>query len=177
MKKTLLILGVTATLMLNGCARGANVEGMQAMDHQAHALSTATFEGLKKASAPAFPVGSKVTIHSDHMEGMNGAEGTVSGAFDTTLYAVTYKPATGGKTVHDHKWVIQEELKDAGEARYAPGDSVTLNADHMEGMMGAAATIDLVVKGTVYSVDYDPTTGGDTVKNHRWVSEDELSAR
>ncbi|MFC3798100.1 YdhK family protein [Cohnella sp. GCM10012308] len=175
MKKRLVILGLSASLALSGCANGDVEGGMKGMHHQSHSSST-IIPNLKEAHAPAFPVGSKITIHSDHMEGMNGAQGTVSGAYATTIYAVTYKPSKGGKTVHEHKWVIQEEIKDAGGKPYAPGDTVILNTDHMAGMMGAKATIDLAVEGTVYSVDYQPTSGENTVKDHRWVTEDELFA-
>lgn len=43
-------------------------------------------------------------------------------------------------------------------------------------MKGAKATIDSAEKTTVYMVDYEPTTGGDPVKNHMWVTGSELSA-
>lgn len=31
------------------------------------------------------------------MKGMNGAEATIVGAYDTTAYTVSYTPKTGGK--------------------------------------------------------------------------------
>ena len=72
-------------------------------------------EGLEEAANPEFETGSKVTIKADHMKGMDGAEGMVTGAYDTTAYVVDYKPTDGGEEVKDHKWVIQEEIKDAGD--------------------------------------------------------------
>lgn len=78
--------------------------------------------------------------------------------------------------MENHKWVIQEEIKDAGNKQLKPGSEVTLEADHMKGMKGAKATIDSAEKTTVYMVDYTPT-GGKKVKNHKWVTEDELSAK
>lgn len=52
---------------------------------------------------------------------------------------------------------------------------VTISADHMEGMGGVSAEIDSAEKMTVYMVDFTPTTGGEEVKNHKWVTESELS--
>ncbi len=33
------------------------------------------------------------------MEGMKGAKATITGAYDTIAYTVTYKPTTGGEEV------------------------------------------------------------------------------
>lgn len=49
-----------------------------------------------------------------------------------------------------------------------------LEARHMEGMEGATATIDDAVTSTVYMVDYQPTDGGEVVRNHKWLTEEEL---
>ncbi|MFX3839288.1 YdhK family protein, partial [Streptococcus suis] len=70
--------------------------------------------GLKSAGNPTYKVGSQAIIKSDHMEGMNGATATVVGAYDTTAYSISYTPTTGGPRVTNHKWVIHEEIKDAG---------------------------------------------------------------
>jgi hypothetical protein len=134
-------------------------------------------EGLKEAKNPTYKVGSNTIVHSEHMEGMNGAKATIVGAYDTVAYAVTYTPTTGGEPVKNHKWVIQEEIKDAGTKTLEPGTKVTLNADHMEGMMRATGTIDSAEKTTVYMIDYTPTNGGEKVINHQWVTESELSAK
>ncbi|MNV83103.1 hypothetical protein D3C71_1768840 [compost metagenome] len=77
--------------------------------------------------------------------------------------------------MNNHKWVIHEELKDAGDKAYEPGSEVTINAEHMKGMQGAVATIDSAEHTTVYMVDYTSTTDGEQVKNHKWVTESELS--
>lgn len=45
----------------------------------------------------------------------------------------------------------------------------------MKGMDGATATIDSAEKTTVYMIDYVPTTGGEKMTNHKWVTENELS--
>ena len=47
----------------------------------------------------------------------------------------------------------------------------------MEGMNGATATIESVEDTTVYMIDFEPTTGEDMVRNHKWVTEDELSPK
>jgi Protein of unknown function (DUF1541) len=147
------------------------------MDHMEHSSSGEVPAGLKDAQNPKYKVGSQAILKSDHMEGMNDAEATIVGAYDTTAYAVTYTPTTGGEPVKNHKWVIQQEIKDAGDKTLEPGTKVTLKADHMEGMMGAIGTIDSAEKTTVYMVDYTPTTGGEKVTNHKWVTESELSPK
>jgi len=134
-------------------------------------------EGLELAAEPKFIDGSQVTILADHMKGMKDAEGTVLSSYDTIAYEVSYTPVGGGEMVHNHKWVVQEEIKDAGNEKLAPGTEVTLEADHMEDMKGAEAVIDAAVETTVYMVDYTPANGGEKVTNHKWLTEDELEAR
>lgn len=133
-------------------------------------------DDMKAAVNPTFPLGSQVTIESDHMDGMKGAKATISGAYDTTVYSVSYTPTTGGQPVKDHKWVVHEEIEDATAAPYKVDDQVVLDADHMKGMDGAKATIDSAQQTTVYMVDYTPTDSGQPVKNHMWLTGDELSA-
>ncbi|MHA2789437.1 YdhK family protein [Corynebacterium sp. S7] len=145
--------------------------GMEGMDHPAD--GGAAPAGMVAAANPAYPVGTKVTLHADHMAGMDGAPATVVGVFDTTTYSVSYTPTDGGAPVTDHKWVVQEELVDPGQAPLANGTEVVLNADHMSGMKGATATIDSSTQEPVYMVDY--TADGMTMKNHKWVTESELS--
>ncbi|WP_046214816.1 YdhK family protein [Paenibacillus wulumuqiensis] len=201
MKKSLISAGVVTLLMISGCSSAStekpadsgsstpaqsqtegindssmsmNNEGDSGAMH--HSGSSEVPAGLQTAQNPEFPVGSKVMMSADHMEGMKGAEATVTAAYDTTAYSVSYTPVTGGDPVKDHKWVIHEELQNAGEPPLKPGTEVVLNADHMQGMKGAQATIDSAEQTTVYIVDYMPTTGGEMVKNHKWVTEDELTA-
>lgn len=131
-------------------------------------------EGIAEASDPEFPVGSEVVLTADHMAGMEGATATVAGAFDTYTYSVSYTPTNGGEPVRDHRWVVQEELADAGSERLEDGATVTLEADHMAGMKGATATIDSSTDETVYMVDYE--SDGMTMTNHKWVTESEMRA-
>ncbi|MCY9667392.1 YdhK family protein [Paenibacillus alginolyticus] len=140
-----------------------------------HSSSGEVPAGLKEAQNPTFKVGSQAILQPDHMPGMKGATATIVGAYDTTAYAVSYTPTTGGEPVKNHKWVIHEELKNPGAEALKPGAQVTLEADHMPGMKGATGTIDSAEHTTVYMVDYTPTTGGEPVKNHKWVTESELS--
>ncbi|WP_130841385.1 YdhK family protein [Corynebacterium neomassiliense] len=130
--------------------------------------------GIEDAVNPMYPVGTEVTVLADHMEGMEGATGTVTGAYSTTAYAVSYTPTDGGAPVSDHRWVVQEELENPGDAPLADGTEVTLAADHMSGMEGATATIDSSTQETVYMVDIT-TDDGMTMTNHKWVTESELA--
>ena len=129
-------------------------------------------EGIETAASPTYPVGTEVTLTADHMEGMDGANATIAGAYDTYTYAVDFTPSAGGEPVKDHKWVVQQEIKDAGDERLADGTEVTLEAEHMEGMKGAKATIASSTEETVYIVDYE--SDGMTMTNHKWVVESEL---
>ncbi|PKG23746.1 YdhK family protein [Niallia nealsonii] len=142
-----------------------------------HTNSAELPDNLEPAKSPTYMDGSSIIIEADHMEGMKGAEATVLSSFDTTAYVVSYTPTNGGKRVDNHKWVIQEEMEDAGHKTLAPGTKVTLLADHMEGMKGATAEIESSEKTTVYMVDYTPTNGGKKVTNHKWVTEEEIKAK
>jgi len=141
-----------------------------------HSDSGEVPDDLKEAANPTYEVGSKAIIETDHMEGMKNAEATIVGAYDTTAYVISYTPTTGGDRVEDHKWVIQEEIKDVENETLDSGTEVTIEADHMKGMEGATAEIESSEKTTVYMIDYTPTTGGEEVKNHKWVTDSELSA-
>ncbi|ASN04803.1 YdhK family protein [Virgibacillus necropolis] len=186
------ILVIVATLMLAACGNDneetsqeetgqkENDENMN-MDSDSHedmdhSSSGEVPDDLEVAEDPKFEVGSQVVLKTDHMKGMQGAEATIVGAYDTTAYAVSYTPTTGGERVENHKWVIHEEIADVGEEPLEPGTEVTINASHMKGMNGANATIDTAKQTTVYMIDYVPTTGGDKVTNHKWVTGSEVSA-
>lgn len=140
-----------------------------------HSGSGEVPDDLEESQVPTYEVGGQAIIETDHMSGMQGAEATIAGAYDTTVYAVSYTPEGGGDPVEDHKWVIHEELEDAPEEPYAVGDEVVLDADHMEGMDGATATIDSAEQTTVYMIDFTTTDTEEEVTNHKWVTEDELA--
>ncbi|KAB1653452.1 YdhK family protein [Pseudoclavibacter chungangensis] len=128
-------------------------------------------DGMVAATDPTYPVGTEVILTADHMAGMNGATATIVGAYDTYTYAVDYTGADG-EAVVDHKWVVQEEIENAGDERLPDGSQVVLLADHMDGMAGATATIVSSTDETVYVVDYE--ADGMTMTNHKWVVESEI---
>ncbi|MDQ0351484.1 hypothetical protein J2R98_001298 [Alkalibacillus filiformis] len=148
------------------------------MDHSGMEMSGSgeVPEGLEEAENPTYEVNSHALIEDGHMEGMEGAEATIVGAYNTTVYSVSYTPTDGGERVTNHKWVIHEELEDAGEAPLEPGDEAIIDASHMEGMDGATAEIDSVEETTVYMIDFELTTTGEKVTNHKWVTEGELGS-
>ncbi|PUB10602.1 YdhK family protein [Paenisporosarcina sp. OV554] len=188
-KKLLLV--PTLALALSACSDSSpEKDDMDAKDHENmdmnssseesmdmdHSGSGEVPEDLAVAENPTYAVGSKAIIETDHMEGMKSAEATIVGAYDTTAYAISYTPTTGGERVENHKWVIQEEVKEAGYEPFEPGTKVNVEAEHMKGMDGSTAEIDSAEPTTVYMIDYTPTTGGEKVTNHKWVTESELSA-
>ncbi|MEK4523306.1 YdhK family protein [Psychrobacillus sp. FSL W7-1493] len=178
--KKIAITGLCSLILLAGCGDDSKETAKDTNTEQEHAHMNhmddggVIPEGLAEAENPKFEVGSKAIIEADHMEGMNGAEATIVGAFDTTVYAVTYESTTDGEKVENHKWVIHEELE-ATDGKGIVGSNVMLNAKHMEGMDGAEAIIESSEDTTVYMIDYVSTTDGTEVKNHKWVTEDELS--
>ncbi|NHC40143.1 YdhK family protein [Bacillus sp. MM2020_1] len=190
MKSKRLVIGFVAfvlMLMLTACANNSNEKNLDEnknmdhksmnMDHMNHSSSGEIPKGLKGKNDPTYKVGSQAIIKADHMQGMNDAKATIVGAYDTTAYAVSYTPTTGGEKVNNHRWVIQEEIKNAASDILKPGTEVILEADHMEGMKGATGKIDSAEQTTVYMIDYTPVNGGDKVKNHKWVTESELSTK
>ncbi|MEK4348519.1 YdhK family protein [Paenibacillus sp. FSL P4-0184] len=175
MKKQLYLFIIVAALTLSACGND-NSYGNKIMENSSHSSSSDIPENLKVSENPTFKIGSKAILQADHMEGMKGATATIVGAFDTTAYIVSYRPTTGGFPVTNHKWIIHEEIKKAADKPYESGSEVVMEADHMKDMKGATAQINSAEHTTVYMIDYTPTTGGDKVKNHKWVTEDELSA-
>jgi hypothetical protein len=174
----MVLLTITSAFLLTACA--GEEENSSTEDHNSHAnmehSGTGELpEGLKEAADPTYEVGSQAIIKDDHMPGMDGAEATIAGAYDTVVYSLSYDPTNGGDRVEQHKWVIHEELLDAGAEPLQPGDETTINTDHMEGMQGAKAVIDSAEEMTVYMVDFTPTDGSEKVTNHQWVTEDELA--
>lgn len=133
-------------------------------------------EGITEATNPTYNVGETVTLTTDHMPGMEGAEAQIVGAFDTTAYGVTYEDSETGELVENHKWVVQEELTEAKNQNepLETGEEATIEAYHMPGMEGQTATVDEVEDTTVYMVDYLPTDGGEAIQNHKWLVEDEI---
>jgi hypothetical protein len=186
-KKAMFGTGLLLTVaILSACGQNSNQAesgqhgesvGYSQMDHASmdHSSAGVVPEGLTAAKNPAFKVGGTAIIRSDHMEGMKGAEATIAGAYETVAYVISYQPVNGGEKVESHKWVIQEEIKEDNGKLFEPGAKVILNANHMEGMEGADATIESAQKTTVYMVDYQ-TSSNEQVVNHKWVTEYELKA-
>ena len=121
MKKQLFILGVATIIGLSGCGNNSSNDDQSSnkkesnqseMDHSKmnHSGSSEVPEGLQEAKNPTYKLGSEATIKADHMKGMNGAKATIVGAYDTTVYTVSYTPTTGGEKVTNHKWVTESEL-------------------------------------------------------------------
>jgi hypothetical protein len=185
-KPVFLLVLASLFLILGACSNANDGTGEKTEDTESnesthgshsnmnHSGSSEVPEGLKVAENPKYEVGTQAIIESDHMEGMKGAEATIVGAYDTTVYTISYTPANGGEKVENHKWVIHEEIQDAGDEPFKPGSEVTINAEHMEGMDGVTAEIDSAEATTVYMVDFT-TTDGEEVTNHKWVTESELS--
>lgn len=188
---SLLAIAISCIIVISACASEKQYNASGSGDHsQQHSTNVITHDehsdmnhsssgelpvGLQAAAHPTFEVGSKVRMIANHMDGMEGANASIVGAFETTVYAVSFENVHNGKKVSNHKWVIHEEIANGQEASYKIGDKVELATEHMEGMNGAEAVIDSAEKSTVYMVSYMSSTG-EQVNNHKWVTEDELKA-
>ncbi|CZQ84036.1 Hypothetical protein TFLO_461 [Trichococcus flocculiformis] len=192
-KMLMSLFSLSATVLLAACSTDTNTEeasvgsesvSMESMVEESSSSSSEGMgdmvhddsgeipEGLMEAENPTYKLGDTVIMQAGHME---GAEATIVGAFDTTAYEVSYDPTNGDPRVENHQWVIQEEIMDAGIDPFGVGSEVMLEAEHMEGMNGATAIIDAAESTTVYMVDYISTDTGETIKNHKWVTEQELA--
>ena len=75
---------------------------------------------------------------------------------------------------HSSDGKLPEGLKEASNPTYSIGSTAIIQADHMEGMINAEATIVGAYDTTVYTASYTPTNGGNPVTNHKWVIHEEL---
>ena len=75
---------------------------------------------------------------------------------------------------HSSDGHIPEGLKEATNPTFAVGSKVIIQADHMEGMKDAEATIVGAFETVVYTVSYTPANGGNPVTDHKWVIHEEL---
>lgn len=147
--------------------------GDMEMEHNRHEEEP---EDMQEAQDPKYPVGEDATVTDAHMEMMDGVTATISGAYDTTLYQVTFTPENSDEAIEDHKWVVKEEISSDDDSNdYEKGDEVTLTADHMEGMQGQNAEITGIHEGPAYMINFEPNDGSKEFVNHKWVTEDELS--
>ncbi len=75
---------------------------------------------------------------------------------------------------HSGSGEVPEGLKVEENPTFEVGSNAVIEADHMDGMKGAEATIVQAFDTIVYTVSYTPTTGGERVTNHKWVIHEEI---
>src|SRR5699024_12645854 len=109
--RILAVLLTAVGLVLAACGTddGSSEDGGE-MDHAEmdHSSTGEVPDDLSRAENPEYPVDSQELINAEHMKGMDGAEATVTGAFDTTAYSVTYTPTPGGEPVENNTWLSPE---------------------------------------------------------------------
>ncbi|WP_375179307.1 YdhK family protein [Enterococcus rotai] len=128
---------------------------------------------MKKTSQPRFQLNDIVTLSAGYMPGMQGTKGTVTAAYDTQAYTVTYQPTNGERLVVNYKWITQEEIVDSENEPLSDGKMVLLDAAHQVGMEGARAVIESSVETTVYVVE--PISASDQVLDQQvWLIEEDL---
>jgi len=166
--------GADVTNNLDGTDKQVSEEETEedAVDHAGHAEGQLP-EGLKEAENPKFPVGSTAVINASHTDGMEGAIATIKGAYETTVYSVSYTPTNGDPFEENHKWFVEGEISAMDDGEIAVDSDVIINVEHQAGMLGAEGAVDTVEDTTVYVVDYTNSLG-ETVTNHVWLKESEL---
>lgn len=75
---------------------------------------------------------------------------------------------------HSGSAEVPEGLKVNENPTYIVGSKAIIQEGHMEGMKGGEATIIGAYDTIVYSISYDPTTGGERVEKHKWVIHEEI---
>lgn len=166
--------GADVTNNLDGTDKQVSEEETEddAVDHAGHAEGQLP-EGLKEAENPKFPVGSTAVINASHTDGMEGAVATIKGAYETTVYSVSYTPTNGDPFEENHKWFVEGEISAMDDGEIAVDSDVIINVEHQDGMLGAEGAVDTMEDTTVYVVDYTNSLG-ETVTNHVWLKESEL---
>ena len=85
--------------------------------------------------------------------------------------------ADSGHEGHDHPLdggPAPEGISEAADPKFPVGSEITVKADHMPGMEGAAGRVVGAFRTTTYAVTYTPEGGGEPVREHRWVVHEEL---
>ncbi|MDO5032176.1 YdhK family protein [Corynebacterium sp.] len=100
--------GSTSTAA-EGHDQGSSHSGHEGMEHPTDGGPVPA--GMQPAADPAFPVGSTVTLNTDHMPGMEGATATIDSSTDQTVYVVDYE--ADGTQWKNHKWVVEDEIQPA----------------------------------------------------------------
>lgn len=75
---------------------------------------------------------------------------------------------------HSGSGEVPKDLAVAENPTYPVDSQAIIQTDHMKGMQGAVGIIAGAYTTTVYSVSYTPTTGGEQVKDHKWVIHEEI---
>ena len=153
---------------------GPNMDGVESHADVSHATWGKIPEGLKEAKNPKYKIGDKVIINAAHDDDMQGSEGTIVGAYETTVYSISYVSTHDEELEENEKWFVREEIQPLGEKKLDVGSKVIIEADREEGMKGAEGVIDTVEETVVYMVDYIDKEG-EPVKNYQWLKESELS--
>lgn len=102
-------------------------------------------------------------------------ESTGTGTNQTTTEEISSESGDHDGMMHDESGEIQAGLEEAENPTYPVGNEATIQTDHMPGMQGATATVDSAKDTTIYMVTYTDTETGDTVENHKGMTEDELA--
>lgn len=66
-------------------------------------------EELRGTGEQPLDVGDTAVMTAEHMPGMKGATATVSQVWTGTVYMVDYE--SGGMTMTNHKWIIEDEIR------------------------------------------------------------------
>ncbi|MDG5472276.1 YdhK family protein [Jeotgalibacillus sp. ET6] len=69
---------------------------------------------------------------------------------------------------------VPEGLEEAQNPAFEEGDTAIITEAHMEGMKGAEAVVIGAYDTIAYSISYDPTNGGERVKDHKWIIHEEI---
>lgn len=125
---------------------------------------------LSVALLSSYPLVNKVGANT-----LDDADNAAQAGSKTVASEATDKSQTGHEGMkHDESGKIPEGLVEAENPTYPEGSEVTIQTDHMPGMMGATGEVVGAFDSITYEITYNDTKTGEEIANHKWVVHEEV---
>lgn len=125
---------------------------------------------LSVALLSSYPLVNKVGANT-----LDDADNAAQTGSKTVASETTDKSQTGHEGMeHDESGEIPEGLAEAENPTYPEGSEVTIQTDHMPGMMGSTGEVVGAFDSIAYEITYNDTKTGEEVANHKWVVHEEV---
>ena len=125
---------------------------------------------LSVALLSSYPLVNKVGANT-----LDDADNAAQTGSKTVASETTDKSQTGHEGMkHDESGEIPEGLVEAENPTYPEGSEVTIQTDHMPGMMGATGEVVGAFDSIAYEITYNDTNTGEEIANHKWIVHEEV---